>query len=110
MWLLRDGTVLASAEVATSLSARTRGLLGRDGIDGAMVLARTRSVHSAGMRFALDVAFLSRDLEVLDIVHLAPWRFTRPRRRGRLVLEAEAGAFERWGLCRGDRLELRGAQ
>jgi uncharacterized membrane protein (UPF0127 family) len=110
LWLLRDGTVLASAEVATSFSARTRGLLGRDGIDGALILDRTRSVHSLGMRFAIDVAFLDRDLEVLDIVHLVPWRVALPRRRGRMVLEAQAGAFERWALRRGDHLELRGIE
>jgi len=110
MWLLRDGTVLASAEVATSLSARARGLLGRDGIDGALVLERTRSVHSFGMRFAIDVAFLGGDLEVIDITHLVPWRVALPRRRGRTVLEAQSGAFERWSLQRGDRLELRGVR
>jgi uncharacterized membrane protein (UPF0127 family) len=110
MWLLREGSVLASAEVATSLGARMRGLLGRDGIDGALLLLRTRSVHSVGMRFALDVAFLSRELEVMDVVHLAPGRIAWPRLRCRMVLEAEAGAFERWQLRRGDRLELRGIE
>jgi hypothetical protein len=30
-----------------------------------------------------------------------------PRMRTRSVLEAEAGAFERWGLKIGDRLEIR---
>jgi uncharacterized protein len=109
MWLLRDGAVLASAEVATSVSERLRGALGRDGIDGALVLPRILSVHSFGMRFPLDVAFLSRDLEVVDFVRLAPWRVAVPRPRCRTVLEAECGAFERWSLRRGDRLELRGS-
>jgi uncharacterized membrane protein (UPF0127 family) len=31
-----------------------------------------------------------------------------PCRGGRMVIEAEAGAFERWGLKPGDQLELRG--
>jgi len=34
-------------------------------------------------------------------------RMTLPRRRCRSVIEAEAGAFERWGLAVGDHLELR---
>ena len=106
-WLLRDGTVLANAEVAGTLAERTRGLLGKVGYDGALVLPRTRSVHSLGMRFAIDVAFVDRDLCVRAIVRLAPWRMTRPRPRCRMVIEAQAGAFERWGLLVGDRLELR---
>ena len=89
-------------------SGRARGLLGRDGYDGAMVLPRTRSVHTIGMRFPIDVAFCDRDLLVLDTARVAPLRMTVPRRGCRLVIEAEAGAFERWGLRAGDRLELRG--
>lgn len=106
-WLLRDGDVLAAAEVARSYGQRIRGLLGRSGLEGALVLTRTRSVHTLGMRFPLDVAFLDRDLTVLDVVRLPPWRMTIPRRKCRMVLEAEAGAFERWRLKEGDRLELR---
>ncbi len=106
-WLLRDGDVLAAAEVASTYTERTRGLLGRQGFEGALILKRTRSVHTIGMRFAIDVAFLDRDLTVLDVVRLNPWRMTIPRRKCRSVLEAEAGAFERWRLKEGDRLELR---
>jgi uncharacterized protein len=106
-WVLRDGDVVAAAEVADTVAARVRGLMGRDGYDGALFLPRTRAVHSAGMRFSIDVAFLDGSLRVVDVVRLAPWRMTRPRWRCRWVLEAEAGAFERWGLRPGDRLELR---
>ncbi|MGH9028646.1 MAG: DUF192 domain-containing protein, partial [Acidimicrobiales bacterium] len=67
VWLMRDGQVLAAAEVASSYAARTRGLLGRSSFDGALVLERTRSVHSMGMRFAIDVAFLDRDMVVIDV-------------------------------------------
>lgn len=107
VWLLRDDDVLAAAEVAESYTARFRGLLGRSDYEGALILKRTRSVHTMGMRFPIDVAFLGRDMTVLDVVHMPPWRMALPRLRCRCVLEAQAGAFERWGLRKGDRLELR---
>lgn len=107
-WLLRDGEVLAALEVATSFGDRFVGLLGRDGIDGAMLLKPARSVHSLGMRFAIDVAFCDRDLRVLDTLTLPRQRLTRPRLRARSVIEAEAGAFERWRLRPGDQLEIQG--
>jgi uncharacterized membrane protein (UPF0127 family) len=106
---LCDGTVLAAADVAEGLFDRSRGLLGRSEYEGAMLLPHTRSVHTVGVRFAVDVAFLDRDLVVLGTVRLAPWRVALPRPRGRNVLEASAGAFERWGLRTGDRLEIREA-
>ncbi len=107
-WLLRDGEVLAAAEVADGFGSRLRGLLGRDGLEGALVLTRSKSVHTVGMRFPLDVAFCDRDLAVIDTVFMRPNRVGRPRLRAHYVIEAEAGAFERWRLRPGDQLELKG--
>lgn len=106
-WLLRDGDVLATAEVAEGFTQRSKGLLGRTSFEGAMVLPRTRSVHTMGMKFPIDVAFCDKDMVVVGVTTLPPWRMSIPRRGGRSVIEAEAGAFERWGLRRGDQLELR---
>jgi uncharacterized protein len=107
-WLVRDDKVLATCEVAESSRSRRKGLLGRAGFEGAILLRPARSVHTFGMRFALDVAFVDRDLEVIRIVRMAPNRLCRPVWRARAVLEAEAGAFAAWELKTGDRLELRG--
>ena len=106
-WLLRDGEVLAALEVAEGFGARSRGLLGREGIDGAILLRPARSVHSLGMKFAIDVAFCDTDLTVLRTVCLPPGRMTRPSLRRGCVIEAESGAFDRWRLRPGDKLEVR---
>ena len=107
-WLLRDGEVLASVEVAKSRRARSRGLLGRDGVDGALLLRPCRSVHTVGMRFPIDVAFCDDDLRVLRVVTMPRHRLSRLVWRSRAVIEAEAGAFARWGLRPGDTLEVKG--
>jgi uncharacterized protein len=106
-WLLRDGEVLAAAEVAADRRARRRGLLGRDGVTGALVIDPCRHVHTARMRFAIDVALCDGDGVVLRTCRLAPWRLAPLVWRARLVVEAEAGAFARWSLRVGDRLEVR---
>jgi uncharacterized membrane protein (UPF0127 family) len=108
-WLVRDdGKVLATLEVQTSWRGRTRGLLGRDGIDGAILLRPARSVHTMRMRFAIDVAFCDRDLRVLKVRTLRPYRVTVPVARARCAIECEAGMLERWGVRPGVRLEIRG--
>jgi uncharacterized membrane protein (UPF0127 family) len=107
-WLVSDGRVLATLEVQTSLRGRSRGLLGRDGIDGAILLRPARSVHTFGMRFAIDVAFCDRDLTVLKVQTLRPGRLTRPVLRARSVIECEAGMLRRWGVAPGTRLQIRG--
>ena len=106
-WLVRDGDVLAAAELANTARARRRGLLHRDSFDGALVLRPCRNVHTAGMRFGIDVAFCDADGVVLRTAVLPPWRVSPYVRRAAFVIEAEAGAFDRWNLRPGDRVELR---
>lgn len=107
-WLLRDGEVLATLEVADTPGARARGLLGRDAVQGAILLRPARSVHTLGMRFPIDVAYCDADMVVLRTEHLRPWRIGRPEPRARCVIEASWGAFDRWRLRSGDRLEVNG--
>ncbi|WP_262703013.1 MULTISPECIES: DUF192 domain-containing protein [Streptomyces] len=92
--------------IAASYRARARGLLGRDGLTGALLLTPASGVHTFRMRFAIDVAYLDRHLTVLDVHTLRPGRLGRPRLRSRHVLEAEAGALERWGVRRGVRIVI----
>ncbi|WP_404956979.1 DUF192 domain-containing protein [Streptomyces sp. 147326] len=93
-------------EVAASYRARTQGLLGRDGIEGAMLLTPAAGVHTFRMRFAIDVAYLDRNLRVLAVVTMPPGRLGLPRLRSRHVLEAAAGAMAGWGLRAGTTVEV----
>ncbi len=104
--LVVDGHPVAPMEVATTRRARSRGLLGRDHLEGALLLDATRSVHTFAMRFPIDVALCTADLRVIAVRTLPPGRLTLPRRRVRSVLEAEAGAFAAWGLVAGSRLQV----
>lgn len=105
-WLLKDGQVLASLDIASTRGERRRGLLGREGIDGALLLERTRWVHTIGMQFPLDVAYLDVDGTVVKTLTMHPHRLGAPVPRARSVIEAQAGAFGRWGLAVGDVVEV----
>ena len=107
-WLVTDDArVLASAEVADSRAARRNGLLGRDHMDGALVLRPCRWVHTLGMKFPIDVAFLDDDGNVVKTMQMHAHRIGVPVWRASHVVEAEAGAFARWGLRVGDVVEVR---
>lgn len=92
----RDGFTVP-LELATSYRARTKGLLGRDSVDGALLLSPAGSVHTFRMRFPIDVAYLDRHLRVIAVRTMQPGRLGLPRLRSRHVLEAEAGVMEGWG-------------
>jgi uncharacterized protein len=107
-WLVRDEDVLAVAEVAGSRRQRTRGLSGRDDVEGALVLRPCRQVHTFRMRFPIDVAFCDRAGVVLHLTCLEPRRVSRLVWRSAFVIEARAGSFERWKLQVGDVVEIKG--
>jgi uncharacterized protein len=106
-WLVSDARVFASADVASNRSARRNGLLGRDGFEGALVLRPCRWVHTIGLRFPIDVAYLDDEGVVVKTARMPRRRVGMPVWNARTVIEAEAGAFERWGLQLGDVIEVR---
>ncbi|WP_411101129.1 DUF192 domain-containing protein [Streptomyces sp. x-45] len=93
-------------EIASSYRARTKGLLGRDSVEGAMLLSPANSVHTFRMRMAIDVAYLDRRLAVIAVRTMRPGRLGLPRLRARHVLEAQAGAMGEWGVRVGARVEV----
>jgi uncharacterized membrane protein (UPF0127 family) len=92
--------------VADRMWSRTRGLLGRSELPrGEGLLIRpTWSVHTAFMRFPIDVLFLASDQTVKRVVHaLAPWRAASCW-GAKCVVELAAGEADARGLRVGDRL------
>jgi uncharacterized membrane protein (UPF0127 family) len=82
---------------------RMRGVFDRLNLapDEALLLERTRSVHTFGVRFAIAVALLDRHGVVRAVVRMPPRRVLLPRRRVRHVLELA----DRTDVRPGDRFE-----
>jgi uncharacterized membrane protein (UPF0127 family) len=104
--LLVDGTPVAPVEVARTHAERSRGLLGRDGVDGALWIHRCRQVHTFRMRFAIDVAHVDRSGRVLAVRTMSPGRLGPLVLRSRAVVETEAGTLQAWGVRVGSTLSV----
>lgn len=81
---------------ARTRAARLRGLAGLAGIGAAeaLHLPKTRSVHTFGMRFALDLVWLDRSGGVVRVDRAVPPRRLRTCLRARSVVELAAGSAE----------------
>ena len=103
----RTHTAVATVvEIAVSRVDRRRGLLWRDGLDAsaALMLAPCAAVHTAFMRFALDVVFVDRSGRVRKIVQgLEPWRMSASFGAYAAIELAAGGPRD---LVPGDRLYL----
>ncbi|HZQ74543.1 MAG TPA: DUF192 domain-containing protein [Burkholderiales bacterium] len=96
---------------ARSAWERLRGLLGRAPLapDEALLIEPCASVHTFGMRYPIDLAFLDRNGRVLRIVAAVKPRRVALRPGARATLEMAPGAAAALGLRTGDRLEWREA-
>lgn len=93
-------------DVARSFAQRAGGLLVRSPLGSAegLWIDRCPSIHTVGMRYAIDVLFLDADGVVLRVAQdVPPFRF-RWCKGARSVLELRAGQARHWGLERGMRL------
>lgn len=104
--LARTGEVLAArARVADTFRARLVGLLGCPGLGPGegLLITPCHSVHSFGMRYPIDVVYLSPDGRVLRLAHaMPPWRFHMPVKGARSVLELPAGTLRQANAQMGD--------
>lgn len=104
--LTRGNVVCEQVVIADRARRRMRGLLGRRSLPAGegMLLQPAPSIHTAFLRFAIDVVFLDRNLRVIKLVeHLAPWH-TASAYEGRSALELALGEIARRQVEIGDQL------
>ena len=113
---LPDGRPLAArAWASTHTFERAQGWLGRDSVEAGdgLLIVPCNSIHTLGMRFAIDVAFLDRGGRVLKLAaDLRPGRLAWGPWRGLLLpwtvqaLELPAGSLRASGLQVGQTLRI----
>ncbi|MGB6131206.1 MAG: DUF192 domain-containing protein [Acidobacteriaceae bacterium] len=102
-------TIGSNIGLADTSMTRLFGLLGKNGLEpGSGILIQPSSgVHTMGMRFAIDVVALDRNLRVVKLwPRLRPWRVTSVSLKTHSVLELAPGQIEQCGIEPGDRLAI----
>jgi hypothetical protein len=106
--LTRGGIVCERVLVADQPMHRMPGLISRHMLpagEGLLVMPAP-SIHTAFMRFPIDVIFLDRELRVVKLVErLRPWRVAAARGAS-AALELAAGEVARRAIAAGDVLDV----
>ena len=109
---LTRNTVLASeVELVDTEWTRIKGLLGRRAVDFAsgngLWIVPSQGVHTLGMSFPIDVAYLDSGYRVIHVCHrLAPFRIAALKLKARSVIELPAGTLAHTETSIGDVLEI----
>ncbi len=104
--------IASEVELADTAWKRMKGLLGRSAQDFSagmgLWLRPAQGIHTIGMAFPIDAAYLDSKGRVLKIYHsLSPFRLAAMLPRVRSILELPPGTLERTNTEVGDILELR---
>ncbi len=111
--LTRQNVACDKCQIADNLITRMRGLSGRKslGEDEGLLIVPCPSIHMFGMKFSLDVVFVTKEMIVTDIrENIAPRQiYVAKDNAGKpySALEMPIGSVARCGVQIGDVLEIR---
>ncbi|MEX0786918.1 MAG: DUF192 domain-containing protein [Dehalococcoidia bacterium] len=103
----RNTRLADRAWVARGYWPRLVGLLGRSSLQPGegLLIEPCSSVHTAFMRFTIDVVYIDRDGLVVKLApKMRPFRMSAAMRTARSVVELPSGTIERTGTAVGDQL------
>ncbi len=106
--LTRQAVLAERVEVADRGAKRRKGLLGRDGLgaEEGLWIVPCESVHTFGMRFAIDLVYVDRKLRVRKVRSgVPPWRMSACL-SAHSVIELASGAALASETQVGDQLEF----
>ena len=110
--LTRQAVVCERCGIANNIFTRIRGLLGRKSLASheGLLIVPCPSIHMFGMKFPLDVVFLTQENIVTDYVeNIAPGKlYVAQNNFGKAysALEISPGTIAGSGLQRGDELRI----
>lgn len=88
---------------------RARGLIGKRKVNfqSAYLFDRCRTVHTCFMRIPIDVISCDKDMRVLHVDTVDPWRLSTEATKGtRMIIEAAAGSASEMGIRLGCTLSV----
>jgi uncharacterized protein len=104
----RDTTLARRALVASTVEARRVGLLNHESLPAGegLLIVPAKSIHTVGMRFSIDVAFLAEDGRVIHLYSCLDQGRIVSCAGARSVLELPAGMLAKTGTQPDDQLSF----
>ena len=81
---------------ADTFFKRFKGLMGKKDFEDALLFTNLKdsSIHTLFMRFEIDIYFIDENKMIFDKVSLKPWRFYKPKKQAKYILETKKGLIK----------------
>ncbi|WP_432645775.1 DUF192 domain-containing protein [Methanobrevibacter sp.] len=76
---------------ANTFYKRFKGLMLKKDFDGGLVFTNLKDsgIHTIFMRFEIDIYFFDENKVIYEKVRLKPWKFYRPKKPAKFILETK---------------------
>lgn len=90
---------------ADTFFKRLIGLMGKKDFKHCLIFTNLKdsSIHTMFMRFEIDVYFMDENKIIFEKASLKPWKFYRPKKQARYILETKKNKLK---LKIGDKLDF----
>ena len=90
---------------ANTFFKRFKGLMAKKDFDNVLVFSdlKDSGIHTMFMRFEIVVYFIDENKVIYDKRSLKPWKFYRPKKRAKYIVETKKGLLN---LKIGDKLDF----
>ncbi|WP_303867471.1 DUF192 domain-containing protein [Acetobacterium wieringae] len=105
-----DTLLFSEIQVADYFVTRLVGLLRTPGLadNQGLLLKKCNQVHTFGMKFSIDVIFISKEGEIVHLQHdMAPGKVSPHVKNAYWVLELKSGSCQKYNLEITQRLVIR---
>lgn len=90
---------------ADTFFKRFKGLMAKKDFNKVLVFSNIKDsgIHTMFMRFEIDIYFIDENKVIYDKTSLKPWKFYRPKKRAKYIVETKKGLLN---LKIGDKLDF----
>lgn len=90
---------------ANTFFKRFKGLMGKKDFNDCLLFTNITDsgIHTMFMGFEIDVYFIDENKIIYDRISLKPWKFYRPKKQAKYILETKKGILK---LKIGDKLDF----
>ena len=91
--------------IANTIFKRFKGLMGIKDFNDALLFTNLKdsAIHTMFMRFEIDIYFINENKVVFEKTSLKPWRFYKPKKQAKYILETKKGKLN---FKMGDKLDF----
>ena len=107
--ITQNKIIATNAQLANTFFTRLKGLLGTSRLEAGkgLIIRPCNSIHTVGMKYAIDVLFMDEHDQILKIVMgMKAGKFSFCRNNSSYVVELPAGVVAATGTAIGDNLSI----